>query len=100
MALGTPLSSARFLPASFCSRALICSHCSTTLPGVSTPAVVPKTCGWRRMSFSLIACSESATVKRPSSASIWARNTPSNSRSPISPRSASWSSLSIASSTS
>ncbi len=33
-------------------------------------AASPKTCGWRRISFSLIARSESATVNRPSSSAI------------------------------
>ncbi len=85
---GTPRSSDRRSPASLCSRDLIRSHCSTTLPGVLTPLASPNTCGWRRISFSEMARSESATAKRPSSDSICARNTPSKSRSPISPSSA------------
>ena len=46
-ALGMPLRTERGWPACFCSRDLICSHCSSTRPAVVTPFVEPNTWGCR-----------------------------------------------------
>ena len=89
-AFGTPRSSDRRSPAS-CLLARL-----DLLPLLEHLARRVDAAGRRRRraggggpASSVIARSESATVNRPSSGSIWARNTPSKSRSPISPRSAS-----------
>ena len=49
---GTPASSDRGVPASVCSFALICSHCSTTSPALTNGRPWgSKMCGCRRISF-------------------------------------------------
>ncbi len=82
------------------SRALAASQRPRTSSADPAFELVPKTCGWRRISLSVIDRRESEIVKSPASAASCARSTPSNTRSPISSPSDSTSSRSIASRTS
>ena len=72
-------------PCAFFSPALICSHWVSTCSEVSSlPS--PKTCGWRRTSFSFTSRATSSRSKCPASSASWAwkitwiRTSPSSSR--------------------
>ena len=88
----------RSRPFSARSTTLISSQRSFTASGVVTsavPASGAKTCGCRRTSLARTSFSASVIVKSPVSAQSCERNTPSNTRSPISPFSSSRSPRSI-----